>query len=374
MRVEKKNSEQYSIDLIDKSWQQMSVMLDQEMPVQTKKRRWVLWLWLLIGVLIGVAASYIWRSDSTNKSPFEISKEQIVTSPSSVIKKHRTKQSEETPQDGQINNRIQDKTKTMEVSSSDAVIENEIAQQNITKSTNEKSKVAVADHVPTKDAAVTSVSETFPTTAVSLLKINSINSIPFSKHPEPIASALIKQQRWNYGITLGATHLLSEEYYLNVGGFLTYRLNKRWKLQGGGSYLSKINQSLNQDDAVLLEREDNIVGPAAEFNSDSVTTQIADQYVQIPVVISYQLSNRLTLSSSLVANLPIGQENADVLNGRLGTSSSVTTQAASSNLLWRIGAAYQINQRLGVSVDYSNSFDNEKLQYLSFNINCLLRK
>lgn len=339
-------------DFIDHSWQEMAKVLDEEMPVKKRKRRFI-WLWFLgIGLMLGIVCEYYRHTTQPAIVSTKIAEKEISTHSNSP---HQPNEVPSTTTKTTIHNSL-DLTDNKE-SSDDVSTTSIIKKLTFTSSSEAKqptlaSEAGILNPSPTERtnakndyANYTPISNFKPIQTEQLLletkskikaskQVSFVDNLPSLNFPPlkirslPVTFTLFHQMppsKWHFGIYAGK--LIPKLGSFRAGLHAQYQFNSKWSLFFGLGYSKRVltsplgnsNQELDATTTVttteLPEADDTMMGnssgtagtgPAPPPISEPVpdpadvlmgtTIRIENiHYVEIPLLLQYQLNPRLSI-------------------------------------------------------------------------------
>ncbi len=361
--------------LIDKSWQEMVAILNQEMPV--KKRRPFLWIWFLLGFGGLVGAGVIYQMNTASNKEFkekEINNATVIPIEqaqlnvweedlkNSIIENNQTSFNHIRPNNYSGNQRINGdlsssftpKTSAKEGKNLSQVVADTIQQSIIDKEIVVAKKQEITDIIPN---------------AIIPLSSSSIKPILFSKNEYNIttSSYKIRKNNFKYGINTGIYFASNQENGVFAGFSLAYKLAKKWQINVGSDYFKPIilNYSIN-DEAVEVDNSSgrgSVTTTANEQDQDSKENKelfINNNYafIQFPIQLEYKLFNRWQIASGMALTIPLeNSTTTNQLQEHFSTNPPFSRQLIqpSPSLNWMLGVHYQLHPKWAAQLKYQNN-------------------
>lgn len=385
-------------DFIDHSWQEMSTLLDQEMPVQKRKKRFI-WLFFFgIGVLNLLGLTYFTKNNEAKLDAFTIQEaSKIATnkitknsnSHSSInVKKDAIKQvPTKSPDDIDAISTISTVTKNR---STAAKIPTAV-EVSATEINSDEAKIPV--QITTKPNVFVNKKEIksasrWQTTTPLIAKLP-VNTLKYNNDfvLDLTIPVLKKQQpKWRFGLYAGA--LTPKIGSFRAGLFTNIDLNKKWSVHFGIGYAKRTPTSSTNNNIELTNptteifQEDNMdttAGTTAfpssnttmsngmELITNSGITYTNFHYFEIPLLIQYHIRSKLSFEiggnfSYLYGynfkynNASFFSKNGDfvaAINNRTTDLSLINSSTIPTiNLNFKGGVSYQLTKKINAYTNY----------------------
>ncbi len=325
---QKMDKEKQDIDtqFIDQSWQNMSELLDKEMPVQKRKRRF-LWVWFLgLVALITAVWMYHYNFGNNQKDAPKIitSKTEKIAQVETLVDRSPTQIEEKNnlPAPNKFENKKQNvsrknsPTQNNKLNSTKTVDTPSTIKTNATTEKYERSIVAIpVEKTPadTKNFDIIPQSTKLSTSSkikhqkeinpnFARLPLPAFSNFPSQLPTEfiPIVQPVVKKStKWRFGLYAGG--LTNAVGSFRAGLHSNLIINPKWTLHAGLGYARRIknNTTNNNDFPVVLSSN-----PVAGTNNDPNTIDPAFsnslaykkfQYFELPILFQYQIRPKWTI-------------------------------------------------------------------------------
>ncbi|MEM8526395.1 MAG: hypothetical protein AAGG68_17265 [Bacteroidota bacterium] len=346
----------------DYAWSQMSTLLDQEMPVkEEKKRRWLLWLLLFLGLTVSGAVVYqvsknravekmeVERSIAGNRE-LEIGKEKLRDEKSDdrrqatddKILELRTESHDElVVKNGDLSFKDNHQTtsnnfkQSQKTSKKSKVLVN---RQPSTVNRKKKSNVVSNRVSPTpklstlkSESNTRTIKHSNNQTLEQLLPVPPMNISPIqstSATRSITAESMVRRiPKWELAARLGGIATLNNQTHLALGTDIQYHFKPKWSIRSGANWIVHRRPlfSLTESDmaTVDLEMMDTMgnnnrttgaethaseVQKAAFQDSLILATSPKHHFLSIPLSLEYRLSNRLAVFGGIEVLTPLSRE------------------------------------------------------------------
>lgn len=411
---------------IDEAWADMKQLLDQEMPVKKKKRRF-LWIWLFpIGLIAGLSSQYWGKGADTPVSSFPISKNQMTQPVASLDKPTEkteapvlnTKTTTDkvvksiTPADPLLQETKTPKTinpvKPENKHPKEAIVPDASKPQSLEKKPlQENSKIngtiddkpksqlqqAAIPNEPPNDNSTVIANETLDFPKRMTLPADLLPGLDFSpEYTSPVLTVpqpKLPSKRWSFGVFGG--YVFSNNTSWQAGLLSEVRLTPRWALQAGLSYTKlyigdQQEQSFQNDLGLSLENDVEIPetadpGQNSPIGMEEEETQGATGGATPPqeTVSStlFEIKNGHYLSLSLSAQYRLSPrwslQSGVQGNYLLGYSYTLNGQSAYSTNTGALAAQESRNFTQPLNLDQLNTFQYSIFGGIGFHINNRLR-
>lgn len=316
-------------EFIDHSWQEMSKLLDQEMPIKKQRKKRLLWIWLLGLGLFGLIGFTYYLNTSSQpplksfKVPHKRNVVKLNNSPSGTSqpstntpktsKKQRITKSSDNLNLVNTNKKVSKTHPT--AANAPAVVgigittEKKSIDLPINQIIKEKEKFLSPTQIeyPTRNSAVI--------TPIAILKPNLLNTQ--KSFTFVIPSLIGDQKKWRFGLYAGGT--APKIGGVNLGLQTNYLFHKKWSLHFGLGYSKRIvtsttSETANQDASTPIEltaeTEDmstasgSNTGPAPPPNTTPNEAELIPgndfkytnfHYFEIPILFQYTIRKKLVI-------------------------------------------------------------------------------
>jgi len=375
-------------EFVDHSWQEMSKLLDRDMPVKKRKRR-LLWPFFFgIGLLGLIGIAYSMNDKEPILKSFTVQKEvSVVTNESPPI--HNSQLSINSKKDfiKQPSTKSSDDIRAISTNKHPAVAKTLVAvgigisktknnvkkQFPIQKTTNQdlligKNKIEKIELVNKWQTAFSFI----PQLPINELKHNQSRGLTL-----PLIQK--KQAKWRFGFYAGT---LGPKFgSFRTGLFTNARLNKKWSLQFGLGYSRRIPTSITNEaedlssplaDVFTEEMEMEDLNPAAgtfiDTSGNNTSTEIDLMenstrsytnfyYFELPIIVQYQVRPKLAIEVG--GNLSYLSKDVNAItifdNSHSNLSLTNLSSIPTINLSLIGGVNYQINKKINVYTNYHYS-------------------
>ena len=376
----------------NKSWMEMESILDQEMPVRKRKRRFIWWFFgvgilLLTGLVYWGLPSYQ-NPDAPINNPSSIVYQEVGKNDLSNTQIEETFVAQEIPsiikKDQEEAFRTSTNTTANEKSSFDKqVVDYPILSSNLSTTPSKKgiatdaveSYIALAEITqPTaSERSIISNLGEFQRTIITLPYIPvdpSLLLLPKRDIEVIISSKPLIQpalKKWNWGMTGGVgTFKFTRPNEYQIGGFGQYALQNKWQLRVGLTYeYLRLNLLTDSSDRSLIFSADmdsaeadpsmDTVGTAGNMEDDNTPNQNFTeidhlrnkgyiQYLTMPIAVEYQLTSKL--QAYIGTNLYYGLSDSYKSLGR------EQTRLRRWDISTSTGMQYKIHPQVDLSIGY----------------------
>ncbi|MEM9884435.1 MAG: hypothetical protein AAF849_00975 [Bacteroidota bacterium] len=389
MQVEP-NNENIDQAFEDQAWSEMKTLLDKEMPVSKKKRRGLLWLFLLFGLFASGIATYhlaaiLKKTDKASRSPVE---EVIIEDQKKEVRSDRVEAS------NQKRAISAQRSKVRRESLEERIQKNRVAERL------EQEKLQSSPISDNEDREVSNILESEKNTLKEIQAISTANqrlkkyNIDLStqnallreiqKHPiEPLTSAIgsitvmpkdAKVTKLEWYLKASSIATLDDDIHFSLGVAAAYPIGNKWRIQSGLNWIfPKQNRSIsleyNTPDAASMDtalaenmEETTAVNTYFESHSDSVLhISRTHHFLSVPLSISYQIHPRFAVYTGGQMNIPLLGEAAEELFKNEDDITNVRTTFASpdlsslqiqSNLQWHTGFQFRASKHWIFDLSY----------------------
>lgn len=378
---------------VDHSWQEMSSLLDQEMPVKKRKKR-ILWIWFLgVGLLSLIGLTYLTQESPPQLKSFPIQQNSKISnnkiaqnsnSQSSIIAKKVLKKQAPTKSSDDIRviSTAKNFTKARPTVETPTTVGIGASKKAIPKKELSNQKADVKQPLLNKDKFNTPRKSITVLTPISGIRLTTLSYEDHQK--QTFKTPKKNSSKWRFGIYAGV--LTPKVGSFRTGLYANLTLNKKWTVHFGVGYAKRISTPiLNNDDkpsnlvADIMAEVDTstaagAASPIGSFNNDmeaianSSITYSNFNYIEVPILLQYTIRQKFTLevggNFSYLYGYRYQHNGASFFTNRTPTVPSIdntrTTDLSSANtatiptmnLSLVGGVNYQINRKLTTYANY----------------------
>ena len=397
----------YNEDFIDKGWQDMSAILDKEMPVKEKKKRFFL-LFFFFGFLSVIAlgitfipmqnseaiGSEIIANERVGNQLIDVdnNSEEIVDLNEEIIRDNEVDEYEKTAVlKADLNTKEQHNKTLVNTSKNnlnkDAMLRVSILSANNKPAINNKPVITpiINNKLPIKN-------ESLIINPQSLIKED--DELPISNyqflHPIALDFPLLenddeteklptnfKYKKWRFGIEAGLVFQNENELGGKVGFVATRRMNKKWALHTGMEYNAHFINYAQVESAGAFEVSDqqfddngNVIGlgnyEAIYLNN---STKMISHHLKIPILVAYRFHSLFEVNLGIVNDFNIysRERNRLLSDSSVGVAFPLSTIAASKIIKpfydpqASLGLTYYPTKKWGISLRYDYGFMRKEI-------------
>ena len=383
--------ENFEPEFVDLAWSQMKNLLDEAMPVEEKKRRF-LWIWFVgLGLLLLISCSIYWyaqraifiRQQTQQQPP-------IAQLPVECDTIYELISTQKIPERQAITFVLNDKTNNPQlndnvpiVNATDKLVENTSTNLAVDHRITPVTWNAPAIEIP-KESVSFLVDTTQEQNSSYVVHqdsiINTMNNSPILTFFAPAVSFPLvttpnkSLQRWNIGVEVGGVYQPATNVGGYVGTYLGYQLQPKWDIELGINYVgleSKIpplevglqgsqeRMAVNSMDFSSITKVDSLIGK-------TVTTA----HLQIPLRVNYRIKNHWKVSTGATYWIDVRSKEHKTLEKLLSQDSEffVTNklpektdlEITSFQFSIQGGLSYQFTPHWSITATYQRMITKEK--------------
>ncbi|MEM1326718.1 MAG: hypothetical protein AAGI23_12220 [Bacteroidota bacterium] len=387
-------------DFEDLAWSKMSALLDAEMPVEKKKRRGLIWLFLLTGLLAAAALGwwmYQGGGDDVNLIEPSIAVERgnldadetadnqsdpIITD---RIEEAQTSNDKVTTIDPQRSRMIADEQPTEVVTENNHSLLTTLVEKETTSLNKEKTTAPVSSpEEATFEDIESTVSETIIEqeipTKVKVILIDPLTSSTalLSQNEQFTITTSIdlskaKVNRWSVEGVGGAIFAINESTHPFLGTRLNYRFQPRWQIGLGVDYIfgQQVENDVIEQEVMTMDLPEFETTAIAE---DTTTSFSVHPFLRLPIFITYQVHPRWQISTGTAYLRPFNQEANERDLVAISTTSrgsgnqeiqdqlagqKYAGQPLSPSWHWQAGLSFHATSQLNFKLQYQQQFDQQ---------------